>query len=313
MSRNSTALALLALLLLLASCAPEPEPTPLPEPLPTATATRAQPAHVVSPRYTMLLPVIQSPSPVRGWAKAYSNLSDAELERLGIQWYYDYALRYPFPQRGNVEYVPFLWCDIYPALKYDAPGIRYFDALAKLPEGYSGYLLFLNEPDLRGSRVDGDQCERTPRQAAHMLLAARELCPGCVMVGPAVSHEDYRAGWSWLKAFYIEALRVGVRLPEVSAIHTYLPGDPARIVNSHFALLAEFPGAATTAWVTEFAASSPDQAQRMIDYYEADPRITRYAWFTARGWQADLITGDGRVTAVGEIYSGQGNAQAAYP
>jgi hypothetical protein len=116
-----------------------------------------------------------------------------------------------------------------------------------------------------------------------MLKAARELCPGCIIVGPAVSHEDYRAGWKWLRAFYVEALRIGVTLPEVSAIHTYLPGDPARIVDSHFALLAEFPGAATTAWVTEFATSSPAQARRMIDYYEADPRITRYAWFTAAG------------------------------
>jgi hypothetical protein len=289
-------ISLFILILILAACGAEP-PAPLPEVAPQ-----------VAPEHVAWLPVVTTPKvePVRGWAKAYSNLSNAELERLGVGWYYDYALRYPFPKRGNVEYVPFLWCDIYPSLAYGKPTIRYFDALQKLPADYGGYLLFLNEPDLQGSTIDGGQCERTPRQGAYMLKAARELCPGCIIVGPAVSHEDYRAGWKWLRAFCVEALRIGVTLPEVSAIHTYLPGDPARIVDSHFALLAEFPGAATTAWVTEFATSSPAQARRMIDYYEADPRITRYAWFTAAGWRDDMVLLDAerQTTPVGEAWVG---------
>jgi hypothetical protein len=139
----------------LAACGAEP-PAPLPEIAPQ-----------VAPEHVVWLPVVTTPKvePVRGWARAYSNLSDAELERLGIGWYYDYALRYPFPKRGNVEYVPFLWCDIYPSLAYGKPTIRYFDALQKLPADYGGYLLFLNEPDLQGSTIDGGQCERTPDKA----------------------------------------------------------------------------------------------------------------------------------------------------
>lgn len=328
------------LISVLAACRPQPPtPTPEPVPLPTAEAPTAVPTAtarptvpapasptpkpttvvrmVTAPEYVLWLPVVayELPPPVRGWAKAYSNLSDAELAALGIEWYYDYALRFPLLHRAGVEYVPFLWCDIYPAMRYEAPGIRYFDALAKLPEDYSGYLLFLNEPDLRGSRVDGDQCERTPRQAAHMLLAAREVCPGCVMVGPAVSHEDYRAGWRWLAAFYDEVRRLGVAPPEVAAIHTYLDEPPSLIVNSLFGLLATYPDAPTTAWVTEFATTDTRQARQMLAYYERDERITRYAWFTARGWRADLITGGGRLTAVGEVYRGGagGSAQAAYP
>jgi hypothetical protein len=311
------ALTLVALVIALASCRPEP-PQPTPEataeaPTPTPRPTTAV-RMAAAPQYVVWLPVVARPEPVRGWAKAYSNLSDDELAALGIEWYYDYALRYPLHHRAGVEYIPFLWCDIYPALRYEAPVIRYFDALAKLPEDYSGYLLFLNEPDLRGGRNDGPQCERTPRQAAYMLLAAREVCKNCIMVGPAVSHEDYRAGWRWLAAFYDEVRRLGVKPPEVAAIHTYLPEAPKLIVDSLFGLLATYEGAPTTAWVTEFAGGEA-QSARMIAYYESDPRIERYAWFTARGWAADLITQDSQLTPLGEIYRGGagGDAQAAYP
>jgi hypothetical protein len=290
---------------LLIACAAEP-------PAPERMAEQ-----MTAPGNVLWLPAVASPEPVRGWARAYSNLSDAEMQQLGIEWYYDYALRHPLPHRAGAEYVPFLWCDIYPALAYNAPAIRYFERLAQLPEGYDGYVLFLNEPDLRGATVDGGQCERTPRQAAYMLKAARQVCPACRFVGPVVSHEDYLQAWPWLRGFYIEAARLGVRLPEVSAIHTYLTENPQYIIDSHFHLLGQFPGAATTAWVTEFATSSPDLVARMIAYYESDPRITRYGWFTARGWRADadLITADGQVTAVGQAWlkARPGTAPDAYP
>jgi len=294
----------LPLLLLLVACGGEP-PAPLPEVRQTSHSS-----HVLH------LPIVATSPPMQGWARAYSDLTNAEMKKLGIEWYYDYNLRYPLPHRAGAEYVPFLWCDIYPSLAYGKAAIRYFDALQKLPPDYSGYLLFLNEPDLPGSIVDGGQCERTPRQAAYMLKATRELCPGCVLVGPVVSHKDYFHGWPWLTEFYREARAIGVRLPEVSAIHTYLDEDPQLIIDSHFRLLRQFPGAATTAWVTEFASADPAQVERMIATYQADPRIERYAWFTARGWRAEmsLIDGAGRLTPVGEVWSGgRISGGAAYP
>jgi hypothetical protein len=257
---------------------------------------------------TLFLPLVSTIEPSRGWAKAYSNLTEQELQKLNVDWYYDYTLKYPFPSRG-IEYVPFLWCDIYPSLKYENPAIRYFDELKKLPQDYNGYLLFLNEPDLRGSRIDGGQCERTPRQAAYMLKAVRELRPDVILIGPVVSHEDYLHGWVWLREFYriIESNPefADVKKPEIGAIHTYLKNDPANIVNSYFSLQNEFSSFPETAWVTEFAADTPEQAERMINFYKNDPRIERYAWFTARGWQTrfDLINQNGELTPLGIVYS----------
>lgn len=155
---------IVGVLVILAACTAQPEP--LPAPLPTAEMmTAAAPA----PLYFPLL--IAGPEPQQGLAMAYSAPTDLQMRQLGIDWYYDYALRYPFPARGGAEYVPFLWCDIYPAMAYDAPAIRYFDALRALPNGYAGPLLFLNEPDLRGSTHDGGQCERTTRQPYRYAIA----------------------------------------------------------------------------------------------------------------------------------------------
>ena len=283
-------------------------------PAPEATGVPTMAAMAVNAPARLYLPLAGGgPAPVQGWAKAYSSLSDADMQRLGIDWYYDYALRWPAPSQAGAQYVPFLWCDIYPALAYDAPVIRYFDSLRALPAEYSGYLLFLNEPDLRGSTRDGGQCERTPRQAAYMLRAAREICPGCIIVGPAASHEDYLAGWPWLRQFYDEVARIGVRPPDIAAIHDYTGQQPGAIVDSLFGLLAAYPGAPKTAWVTEFTAVAPAQLQRAIDYYRQDPRIERHAYFTARGWRAetDLIGANGQLTAVGEVYAG--SVLPAYP
>lgn len=290
-------------------------PTQLPPASPTARPTAEMSPAAATP-HVMWLPAVAytPPRPLRGWAKAYSNLSDAEMRSLQLNVYYDYALRYPFPHRAGVMYIPYLWCDIYPSLRYESPVIRYFDQLARLPDGYDGHLLFLNEPDLAGGRSDGMQCERTPRQAAHMLVAARLVCPNCVIVGPSVSHEDYRRGWPWLREFYNHAVGLGVRLPDVAGIHSYLPEEPNLIVDDLFEMLDEFPGTAETVWVTEFAGGEA-QAAQMIEYYEADERVEAYFWFTARGWVADLVGRDGTLTPLGEIYRGsQANgAEAAYP
>lgn len=275
---------------------------PQPQPLPTAEAPiEVQQIEGSHTNYTVWLPVIQTPSPVRGWAKAYSDLTNEEIKKLNIEWYYDYMLHYPFPQR-DIEYIPFLWCDIYPSLKYDNPVINYFEKLKLLPENYSGYLLFVNEPDLKGSITDGGQCERTPRQVAHMLLATREICPKCIIVGPAISHEDYRANWTWLRAFYEEVKSLKIKPPEIAAIHTYLEEKPNLIIDSLFMMLLEYKNSPTKVWVTEFATKNPKQMEYMINFYKNDSRVERYAWFTARNWQADLITRDGELTQLGIQY-----------
>jgi len=300
---------LLGLLVLTACSEPQPKPAPLPTPQPTSAAPTAT---------ALYLPVVATPwhAGTRGLAYCCGGLRPGEAAKLGIEWWYDYGLRAPNRTLDNgAVYVPYLWCDIYPALKWPVQS-DYFAALAaNLPTGYSGPLLFLNEPDLSGRDVDGGQCERTPRQAAYIYKALVAQCPDCWLIGPAVSHEDYLAGWPWLRAWYAEIKRLNVRPPNEAAIHTYLDEPPNLIVDSLFAALSSYTDAPQTAWVTEFGTCNPAQVQRMIGYYERSKQISRYAWFTARGWGGchNLYEAD-RLTPVGEIYSGAGMiSQAAYP
>jgi len=257
------------------------------------------------------IPAVTNGEPEQGYAKAYGSLQVGEATRLGIEWYYDYGLRYPFPVLDQAEYVPFLWCDQYPALKWP-PTTDYFERLTRLPSGYRGNLLFLNEPDLRGGDTDGWQCDRTPRQAAYIYKAARAQCSGCVFVGPAVSHEDYIHGWLWLRDFYNQLMGMGLPLPNVAAIHTYIGTEPpGRIVDSLFTVLAGYPNAPSTAWVTEFGVCDPAQARAMIEYYKSDTRVKRYAWFTAVGSPSaciNLLNEQRQLTPVGEVY-----VSTAYP
>lgn len=297
-------------LLLLAACA---GPEPLPE---RPQADIAADGQMV--RYWF--PVIVKPETVRGLAYCCGELRPGEADALRLQWSYDYTLRQPGRLLDNgAEYVPFLWCDIYPSLSYGEPTINYFAELRKLAPGYAGWLLFANEPDLRGSTADGGQCERTPRQVAYMLKAVRQQCPGCKVVGPNVSHIDFWSGWPWLREFYsvlsTDPALAGVRWPEAAAFHDYTPGDPARLVDSLFAMLAEYPGAAGVAWVTEFGSCDPAWVRQAVATYERDGRIARYAYFTGRDWPEKpcmTLADDGGLTAVGRAFAGVANV-GAYP
>lgn len=301
MKRRGAFLFLLAFSsILIAACAAPPQPEMLEERV-QATPMAVPEAHV------LWLPVVayELPPPVRGLAYCCGALRPGEAARLGIETWYNYGLNTPGRTLDNgAVYVPFFWCDQWPSLKYPARA-DYFALLRQnLPPGYSGPLLFLNEPDLPGRDTDMGQCDRTPRQAAYIYKSVLEMCPNCKLVGPAVSHEDYLAGWPWLRAWYSEIYRLKLRPPDTAAIHTYLNEPPHLIVNSLFEMLAFYPGSPETAWITEFASCNPSQAARMIAYYERSDRIDKYFWFTGRGWPDEcmnLLDDDG-LTTVGQAW-----------
>jgi len=246
--------------------------------------------------------------PERGIAKAYGSLLQGEANKLHLEWYYDYGLRWPPVALDNgAEYVPFFWCDQHPANKWPTV-YSYFDALGKLPSGYSGDLLFLNEPDLRGGDVDGWQCDRSPRQAAYIYKAVLSMCPNCRIIGPTPSHIDYLNGWPWLKGFYNEISNLGLRCPDVGAIHDYTQLDPNVLVDSFFETIAEFDCHPTSVWVTEFSSCDSNRTKEAIEFYRSDYRVERWAWFTATGYPAspcynliDLSTRE--LTPNGRVFS----------
>lgn len=274
-----------------------PEPTPL----------------APNENLTYFFPIIQvgEKRTLQGLAKAYGSITAVEADSLGIKWFYDYGLRYPSPKLGDAEYIPFFWCDQYPSLKWPTQ-YNYFDALANLPDGYDGYLLFLNEPDLRGGDVDGWQCDRTPRQAAYIYKAVRQECPKCIIIGPAPSHIDYLQGWPWLREFYTIIGKMGLKPPDIAAAHDYTEQSGDKLIESLFAVLGQFDGSPEIVWVTEFATCDPVLAHETIEFYKKDERVERYAWFTGRGYPAAtcinlLASETNKLQPVGEVY------KEAYP
>lgn len=254
--------------------------------------------------FQIFIPFATTPEPQAGAAWAWGQQVEDE-KLLKIEWYYNYGTK--GNPRIRAQFVPFLWCDRWPPHDY-ANGTNYFTVWRNQLANYRGYALILNEPDLPGSD-SGGQCDRTPRQAAYIYAQARALCPSCVWVGPAVSDRDYRAGWPWLRQFYNELMGLGAPLPEVSAIHTYLAEDPRLIVDSHFALLAQFPGSAKTAWVTEFGHERAEVVNAMLAVWHGDARVTRWAYFAPRipageGYlhKLTLVDDTGGLTALGRTW-----------
>lgn len=259
---------------------------------------------------TVYLPLIMSPSAPIGKAGVVwpDNANEDTAALLNADWWYDYNVRIDGPQIGNMQFVPYIWCDQWPPHSYDNQTTYYFDVAAAhgMDEHYRGYLLFLNEPDLPGSDTGG-QCDMTPRQAAYLYKAIKRKYPHAILVGPSVSHRDYWRGWIWLREWYDLIIEMGLPPPEVAAIHTYLDEPPHLIVDSLFRALAEYPGAPQTAWVTEFGHCDPAVAGAMIDAWQADARIERYAWFIVQDWQwpecLNLLGRDGELTPVGDAWA----------
>jgi hypothetical protein len=231
--------------------------------------------------YHTFLPLVVGPEPKAG--VVWLDTEPADVNILHFEWWYDYSLR--GRDVPGVEFVPFFWCDKWPPHAYGRKSQDYFELAERhLTPDYNSYLLFLNEPDLTGDDTGG-QCDMEPRRAAYLYKAIREQLPHAKLVGPAVSHRDYWSNWLWLRTWYGLIDEMGLRPPEVAAIHTYMSENPQWIVDSLFTMLAEFPGSPGTVWVTEFGNCDPAVVQWMLDTWQADGRVSRYAYFTVRDFE----------------------------
>lgn len=228
--------------------------------------------------HTIYFPIAYNQGHKAGIAWAYRGYAQPQdTAILNIEWYLNWAIQ---PATWTNNHVNYFACTEWPYGSAD-PKLNYWDALNSYTQpDYAGYLIFLNEPDLKG------QCDTTPTEAVQILHVIRVLRPNAVIVGPNVSHMDYLQGWPWLRAFYNEAINQNVELPEIGGIHSYLNEPPGKIINSFFNL----PYTPETAWVTEFGNCNPDITEQMLQTYLIDPRITRYAYYAPRLYMADVPT-----------------------
>lgn len=225
-----------------------------------------------------------------------------------FDWYYNWDQQPPAENDpGNIEdyieYVPMAWGAHFDQQRL----INYLLAHPRVK-----FILGFNEPNFKG------HSNLTPSQAAAAWPALQAIADrfNLKIVGPAINFSyvggavvengvEYTDPVKWYEDFF--AACQGCRVDHI-AIHGYFsePGYLPWMVG----LFDKFN---KPVWVTEFnqspSANTEAAAQYMraaVPLLENDPRVFRYAWFLARGGnaQTNLFAGQaGVLTALGNVYA----------
>ena len=219
--------------------------------------------------------------------------ADLEAARASLSWTYSWALTPPSEGCGalsTVAFAPMFW---------GAAAVK--NASGMFTTGLSTHVLGFNEPNGKG------QSDLTPAEAAALWpsVAAAATARNLSLVAPVPSGTDT----AWLDAFFAACAckdDVGV-----IALHPY-SCDAAALKSA----LTAWSKYGKPLWVTEFNcgdgmrnASAAEHLAWMkvaLPLLDADPRVERYAWMSARDEKvpgAALFDGaGGTLTALGNWY-----------
>lgn len=200
-------------------------------------------------------------SPSCSWAYNWGNTQNAQA----ALWF----------DSNDMDFCPMAWNNT-----YNADAIRqYVQAHPK-----TKYLLGFNEPNLK------DQCNMTPAEAAahwgEVVALAKEL--HLKLVSPAMNYGTlvgYSDPIKWLDEFFAQP---GVSLSDVEAIaiHCYMASPTA--VKNYVEMFKKY---GKPIWMTEFCAWDPvpsnvekqmDYMCAVLNYFEQEEAVERYAWFMPR-------------------------------
>lgn len=200
-------------------------------------------------------------SPSCSWAYNWGNTQNAQA----ALWF----------DSNDMDFCPMAWNNT-----YNADAIRrYVQAHPK-----TKYMLAFNEPNLT------DQCNMTPAEAAknwsEVVALAKEL--HLKLVSPAMNYGTlvgYSDPIKWLDEFFAQP---GVSLSDVEAIaiHCYMASPTA--VKNYVEMFKKY---GKPIWMTEFCAWDPvpsnvekqmDYMCAVLNYFEQEEAVERYAWFMPR-------------------------------
>lgn len=200
-------------------------------------------------------------SPSCSWAYNWGNTQNAQA----ALWF----------DSNDMDFCPMAW-----NAGYNKATIREY--VAAHPK--TRYLLAYNEPNLT------DQANMTPQKAAEswseLVAFAKEL--GLHLVSPAMNYGTlvgYSDPIKWLDEFFAQP---GVSLSDVEAIaiHCYM-ASPSAVKN----YVEMFKKYGKPIWMTEFCAWDPvpgnvekqmDYMCAVLNYFEQEEAVERYAWFMPR-------------------------------
>ena len=258
--------------------------------------------------YQLFIPAVtrQPTSLKRGLATHHPEVA-ADVGLLGVTWRYNWLA--DIPTAPGVESVPMV---------YSAKVLVQLLTGARRIGGDSSYLMGFNEPDRSA------QANLTPAEAVAPWLLLERIYPDRLLVSPAPSHLHPE----WLAEFRTVFTKAVGRPPrfDVLAVHCYFANDASgcRAVIEQAAGYARDWNIEGGVWVTEFGpvcsaegfdtTMAESEASEFVQWLEAHPQVTRYAWFPARldgseywhpnlrDW-AVLVDGEG-LTRWGQVYVG---------
>jgi len=204
--------------------------------------------------------------------KGLIGASYSDLDRLGASWYTKWTNSNSSSDLAHSEYVPMLWAG---------------EIDENISQGYSGPIIFLNEPDLPG------QANISPEDAVDLLEAAREYYPNAWFVFGGCSSEcseedELTTSYEWVEAAldYMEEEEIG--FPEAWHLHIYMFGWDDEIKWDHFEEMIDvindhYGDEDTPIWVTEFgcAFGQLDNLFRLYNRITKIPQVVHYSpWLT---------------------------------
>jgi hypothetical protein len=232
-----------------------------------------------------------------------------------ISWYHTWGFfppnlnpANPWPATTGAEFVPFEPCVVNPT--------GYPDHLS---EDYTGYMLFLNEPDNhRANQCGGDIGPNDIISATEIYSDLVSKYPHAKLIGPNTTFEyhDDDTITGFLDAWMTRVITMGLPLPHGYGIHLYPSptSDSAEDwTQAYCELLEEYDELDKELWVTEFGWSNdwvfetdpiPTQQatinEAIEDQFgffetgletdeEQECKITRYAWFTNRNKNTEVL------------------------
>ena len=245
----------------------------------------------------------------RGVSFSFTNLLDLPLLSPYISWDYNWG-NTPLEDAATwfdaneMDFCPMCWNG-----NYNPDAIRAF--VAAHPS--TKYLLAFNEPNLT------DQANMVPSKAAELwppvVALAKEL--NLKLVSPAMNYGTL-AGYSdpvkWLDEFFAQP---GVSIDDVYAIAIHCYMASASAVKNYVERFEKYD---KPIWMTEFCAWDPvpgsvntqmDYMCAVLNYFEQNPKVERYAWFIPRSGQKvdsppymQLLTHDdpAQLTELGQMF-----------
>jgi hypothetical protein len=222
------------------------------------------------------LPLVHGRSAYKGLAMAMPPSTDAAL--LDVSWRYSWRPRDPFPNSQG-QYVPMTW-----------------DGKPVMPEGFSGNLLVMNEPNVP------HQLNISPSEAAVRVNVLRENYPQARLIGP--NHSVFAV--NWIREFLTKETF------DCYGIHCYIEGWVT--VEKAIELMTEqHELTGGTYWITEYGSMRGDlgEFKAVTEWFMEQPWIERIAAYTNRqelgAWWAissgvELVRED-KLTEIGTYYA----------